>query len=474
MYKILCAIMALFPVSSVYGRGALLPMEYYSPQNSVSSEGSRILMGTEPEINAQGEFAINPSSVLFVAPHSSRVSASGFQKYITANCGVVENELSIEKVSSDILLRIIGELDYWSMELVSQRDELIKAREACSQAKKSGSADLSACDYRRALSEMMQETAEMIGPWEMMATDIADKSNTRLEALGRTPGGYIAVNANLYDSQEIENVKRANRGYDVRTVPFSDIVFHFSPAADDINANLSRRTTLGYYLAGESSAQPTASGSTQAVTALKTGAAVDLGVTLSRIGACQKDFLRTGSFVYKFPAYGYLNGFAKYNKWQVYERIEQNQSKGGFLSTKTVHSLFEDMKSDKSFQFSVVSDGIVDADEMKERIQARLLAEMINEYMEVQLIASPRSATSLPNPPQNGADYMGDALLKNCPHVYCMIGGLSLKSLSAIAGKSTSRDEFKKSINVSTTESWNYTTRYEAYDSSTTLISLKL
>ncbi len=43
-----------------------------------------------------------------------------------------------------------------------------------------------------------------------------------------------------------------------------------------------------------------------------------------------------------------------------------------------------------------------------------------------------------------------------------------------IAGKGVSRDEYRKSVNITDKEVWNYTRRYEATDSASTMVSLKL
>lgn len=51
-----------------YAKGALLPMEYYTPSYPIKSMGSRVLMGTEPEIDGSGQFTINSSRIICGLP----------------------------------------------------------------------------------------------------------------------------------------------------------------------------------------------------------------------------------------------------------------------------------------------------------------------------------------------------------------------------------------------------------------------
>lgn len=452
--------------------GVSLPMEYYNADRPVETLGEKILVGVEPEITPDGEFETSESGVLYYVPKKAKATVTDVQTNIAANCSVIENDIAIEAEASAMYLDLIRELQGYREMLKDYDERLKEAIKACIDATSTGDPDAELiCETKSRIAEIKTEIAEMIVPWEEVVNGIMIQTNARLEKYGKEPGGVANALVALYDVKDVQALEEANPWYSVQVVPIEGITFAFNPSLEDVSsvAMMPKKTTLGFSLAGDVFNPKAPGSSAPAVTQLKSGSQTALSITLSRLGACNKELLRSGVFSYDFPAYGYLKGSAEFNKWQVYTRLEENSSKGGLFSTKAVHKLYEDMKGERGFKFAAFTDGDTDLEEMKERLHARLLDQLLTDFAEVKQLANGVNPAGLPNPPQSGADAGADALL-TCPHVYCQAAGYGLKTLDAIFGRKISRSEAKREMNVKVTEQFGYTHRYVVPESAAAMI----
>lgn len=473
-YLLYAAALTAFQTSQLFA-GMVLPMEYYEPRSPINSLGKKVIVGVEPEITENSELLVHESTVLFYAPKRAIADVTDVQKNITANCSVIENDIAIEAEASAMNLEMMKELKLYR-EMLKEYDANLQAAIAdCVAATQAGDADADRiCDTKSKIFEIKTELASYIAPLQDLVNGIMDQTNARLESYGKQPGGVANAVVSLYDAKDIVALEEANPGYTVKVVPISSMSFAFNPSMEDITSveSMPKKTTLGFSLAGQVN-NPDGPNKDQATIAkISSGSASALSITLSRIGACNHELLRSGVFDYTYPTYGYLKGSAVFNKWQIYTRMEENSSKGGFFSSKAVHKLYEDMKGERGFKFAAFTDDDTDLDEMKERIQARLLDQLLTDFAEITTSAPGILPAGLPNPPQSGAKVGGDALL-TCPHVYCQAAGYGLKTLDAIFGRSVSRAEAKREMNVTVSEEFGHTHRYSGHESAATTIAWK-
>jgi len=442
----------------------ILPMHYAEGfAGSIDSGESRVLPGAKVEI-IDGKATAIPVPVLYIAPSKSRVAASQFQVNQAANCSVIKNELQVEATASTLAsdaVKMVAEDFTLIKELNVDKDKAIKE---CLAARKTRQPDATEiCAYKDELLETIKDLNETTAPVTASVQAILDSASKRINDFGSEIGGYAGADIRLFDKAEIDQVKQLNPGKEVRVVPMSKITFSFNPGEEALQGEIGRRTTIGYYLKGESMSAATPSGSLAAVTKIASCEATSLGILLSRLGACEPRLVRTGSFDYWYDGFGLLEGEVSYNKWVVYTKLEENKTKNGFFTTKTVKKVKEDLKNTETFKVAVVgkqqqggeNSGDYDVTQMAERLNDRLEKKMLR--MMADKTDGVPSADALQSPGQNGADVAGDALLK-CPDVYCQIGGYALKTLSAIFGGQISRAEAQKQWDYLAKEVWSQTT----------------
>jgi hypothetical protein len=381
---------------------------------------------------------------------------------VGANCQALQSDKSVETTLAKVYESKAKVLESDQEFLVMlQKDEKAQ-NELCLQAMKTAAANKGeVCQLAKEYRQMRQDfTAESITPQIQELDTIRDSVSKRISEYGTQYGGYAGAIVELFDAAELDEVRQLNPGKAVQVVPIKNVVFSFN-AGIEADAALGiatpRQTALGYYLQGESvTTEP--GGTKQAVTKLKSGQSVSLGIKLSTIGACQEQDLRTANFNYSYDTFAYVRGTVSYNKYDFYQKIKKRSTKGGFFTTKDVYSVSEESKQTETIKIAAVS-----TDEtIKKDMEANML-KMLEQRLTGEIADKVTADAPALKAPGNGADAFGDALLK-CPDYHCQIGGYVLKGLSKTFGNEKTEENARLVWDKKFDENWSETTVFEADD----------
>lgn len=138
-----------------------------------------------------------------------------------------------------------------------------------------------------------------------------------------------------------------------------------------------------------------------------------------------------------------------YNLAQLAKRIESSSKKGGFFSSKSVHSLTEKTESKNWITFDIYSDdpSYNYTEDYKKEIKEQFLNSVLQEVAYVSF-DSPGAYPSVVLPTgASGAQVVGEGLGK-CPHLYCQVGMYAMKFLDATFGKKSAISEYIRTRDV--------------------------
>lgn len=187
-------------------------------------------------------------------------------------------------------------------------------------------------------------------------------------------------------------------------------------------------------------------------------------IVLSLVGACPYfsgpnarrdgiDFSELAAHMVANTTYTYEVGAtrgytASYNMNQFYKRVETKRKKGGFFSSKTIHSIVEDGNSTDWFkiEFDSPTSGEFQYSEAEQaEISREVKADLIDRALQRLAFLAGGSATppGLPTASPTGASAAAKALSR-CPNWYCQAGSLGLGVLNSIFGRSTAVASFER------------------------------
>ncbi|MGE0763879.1 MAG: hypothetical protein AB7N80_11425 [Bdellovibrionales bacterium] len=186
--------------------------------------------------------------------------------------------------------------------------------------------------------------------------------------------------------------------------------------------------------------------------------AVSGQLVLSLVGACPFYDMKSGQFPdvieaakmtsYIAPAVDYIYNVqvnrkyeASYNLAELLKRIQKQSTRGGFFTTRTLHSLVVEQSSQGWFKFKSLSEDPRHQwdEQLAQTIKAGLVARLLQ-----RLNAKPVAPADVPGliaPGKNGADTASSAM-KQCPHIYCQAGAYILQGLSSVFGGSDAVSEY--------------------------------
>ncbi|MBF0313584.1 MAG: hypothetical protein HQK52_09215 [Oligoflexia bacterium] len=363
---------------------------------------------------------------------------------------------------------IRNEIQSLKLEIVQLNGKLQEAITEWLQARQSGAPHCaSAASYLREINEITQAIAGIRGTILTMQNQVSETIIRMGEEYGGSAGAVISNHAR----KQQEELERANPGYIFRPIDAKKVYFHFLPEAQDWDKTIRRRTVIGVAVQGATTSAGTSLTDSFARQVVSGNGGSAVLLTLSRLGACSDKLVRAAGFNYEYNAYSYLKGAATYNKWATYTKIESTKRTGGFLSSKTVHDLYEDMRAGQGFSFALETDDPnVDAEAMKEAIRQRLLNQILTDWAMVAEMSNGGSLTR-PGNSAHGAQVLADGVLKVCPHIYCVAGALVLKTLDAIFGSDVAREDVKKIWDVKASERFAWNKVYTHHGSSSTLVT---
>lgn len=201
-----------------------------------------------------------------------------------------------------------------------------------------------------------------------------------------------------------------------------------------------------------------------------------LQMTLNRVAACSLLDSKTGELseekvknakllnmqnMYQYELSGKHGYYVKYNVAELYERIRQSGSRGGFFKKRSWSTVIENSEFDALFTIDFTSDDsqVEIPPEERERIRQEEKAIAVDTlFKDFLTMAAQDGALPLPQigmPEQNGAQAGAQALAK-CPHLYCQVGSALLGVADSIWGstkatshyKNTKKFEYEKKYNV--------------------------
>jgi hypothetical protein len=209
-------------------------------------------------------------------------------------------------------------------------------------------------------------------------------------------------------------------------------------------------------------------------TQLSTPASVDFSnsvsgqIVLSLVGACpyfeSAYATRTGinlqelaaylvaNVTYQYEAFARRGYEAKYNLNNFYKRVETKRKKGGFFSSKVIHSIVEEGDSKDWFEikFDAPTTGEFQySAEEQAAISREVKADLIDRAMRQFAFLAGGAATppGVPVVMPTGASSASRALGK-CPYFYCQAASLGLGVLDSIFGRSTAVSSFERHNDV--------------------------
>ncbi|MBC87593.1 MAG: hypothetical protein CL677_10500 [Bdellovibrionaceae bacterium] len=261
----------------------------------------------------------------------------------------------------------------------------------------------------------------------------------------------------------VEEFKRKNRGINFQPMPISKGVLSFinsSTNTGEAKAALSwgvagLNVDSGFFtgLKPGDLAQPAVTTNSHVLFS----GAVTGQVVLSLIGACpfvdesgsmpeaidardMAGYLAT-SVDYTYNVMVNRSYEAEYNLSELFKRIQKQSRKGGFFSSKTIHSLVVEQNSEGWFKFKSLSEHPnheFDA-ALAQTVKAQLIARALQTIGAVPV--GQNEAPGLLAPGEHGATVIADGL-KKCPHIYCQAAGFVLGGLDAVFGSSSAVSNF--------------------------------
>ncbi len=216
-----------------------------------------------------------------------------------------------------------------------------------------------------------------------------------------------------------------------------------------------------------------------ASTALGIGdAAISGQMTLSAVGACPYypqgvDTVRedissdeltaylTVNAEYEFPLKARRKYKATYHLTRMMERIEKKTKRGGFFSSKTVHSVTEKSNSDDWFKIDFDANDPdfsytpAEQDAITAEVKMGLIERSLG-HVAATTFGAGGTPPALPNMPETGASVTGRGINGVCGFwIYCRAASFVLLGLDSIFGSSTAVSEFKRTNNVWATDDVN-------------------
>jgi phosphoheptose isomerase len=451
--------------NSLFAQGMVLPFKYAEgPMTLINQAGSVVYPGVMNSA-VNGQLQVVPTETLFVAPKKAKTQLAGIVQAPGSNCQAFNNDKAVETTLSEVYKSKVDTLASDQDFLVQIQTEEKAQNLLCLDAMKSSNPKkLEICALAKEYRQMRLDTmAENILPQIKDLNDVREMVSMRIADYGNQYGGYAGAIVSLFDQKELDDVQAANPGKNIRVVPVKKIIFSFNAgieAAAALGDDIPRKTALGYYLQGESVTTKHEGGTPQAVTRLKAGQSVSLGINLSVIGACASADLRTANFDYSYDTFAYVKGQVVYNKSDYYYRLQKKTTKGGFFTSSSSVKVTEESEQAQTLSVTAIGSDEVVKKEMKDHmlklLEDKLLASVARK--EVAAVDAPGSA------PQNGATTAGQALTEKCPDYRCQIAGYTLLALSDIFGKGTTSGEVEAKFKETITEDWSETTVFEADD----------
>lgn len=454
------------------------PFQYFESLNvSFDAASSRVYPGVHTDLNGTDGLQVRPSNVLYVAPRKAKVGVTAFGANEFAGCAEVQNDSVVADELSSIFKEKTDQYKLDTSFTTEVQAKEIEAKRSCLAAMEAGAANAkSLCDLAKNYSSLRISSSESYASTLKELNEIREIVAKQLETYGNQYGGFATATVELWDKQEIDEVKAANPGKVVQIVPLKDeILFDFVPGLEknsELGEVIPRRNALGFSLQGQSTRTDATGGSKEAVTQVKTGESTALGITLSRLGACSTaDLKRAGTFNYKYDTFGYIRGEVSYNRFEFYKKVAKTKTKNGFFSTKTSSSVLEEMKKEQTLIISAMGDDKVAIEEMQERLE-KITSESLLDLVATRSTTDVALGAELPSleAPKAGADVAGDNLLK-CPDWRCQVGGYVLKTAAAIFGQGATEASFERNWNFQDTTKYSETTLHQASGSSSAVIS---
>lgn len=403
---------------------------------------------------------------------SAAASVTGLQTRLVEQSGALRSKRTelqtCNLVTPGECTELAGEVTDLAVEVQETSNQLITAqdKETLANSQKARS-----CAEQTAAARQATELTTLVNDIRREVSNIEDDVIGTIDSYGTQLGGTAIAVVSSRARRQIEELESLNPNSRVRPLPIKEARFFLAPPAYGTGDNLiPRQTVLAIAVTG-AEPKPTMNGETFKSVA-NSGGSVGVTVTLSRLGACSEDLTATAGFNIKYDTYSYLNGQAKWEKWSTYKKIEETKKSGGFFSSKTVHSLWEDMKAGDGFEFVLLNDnGGVDADTMRTQLQAALLDRVIKTFAEVKSLNAGGTMT-MPTAGPHGAAVAADGLSK-CPHVYCQGAVFALRTLDSIFGRDVSRQEVEQAWSAVTTDKFSYTQVYQRQRSISTELIIR-
>lgn len=132
---------------------------------------------------------------------------------------------------------------------------------------------------------------------------------------------------------------------------------------------------------------------------------------------------------------------ASYNMAELFKRIQKQSKKGGFFTSKTIHSLVIEKDSKGWFKFKSLSED--QRHEWDEALAQTVKAELIERALK-KIGVDPVGKAEMPGiiaPGKSGASQIANGISK-CPHIYCQAGAFVLSGLDSVFGRSSAIAEF--------------------------------
>ncbi len=188
-------------------------------------------------------------------------------------------------------------------------------------------------------------------------------------------------------------------------------------------------------------------------------------LVLSLVGACPFYDIKSGTFPeiidaktmtsHISPTVDYVYNVqvnrtyeARYNLSELLKRIQKQSTRGGFFTSKSLHSLVIENSASGWFEFKSLSEDPRQQwdDQLAQTIKAQLIARVL-----ARLGAKPVGASEIPAmiAPGKTGGAVASKGLKLCPHIYCQAGAYIIEGLGAMVGGKTSVSEF-----ISSNDQW--------------------
>lgn len=170
--------------------------------------------------------------------------------------------------------------------------------------------------------------------------------------------------------------------------------------------------------------------------------------------------------------YGYT---VKYNKAEVYRRLVETKTKGGFFTTKALRDVRESAKFNENFKIEIDQEesGLFeDVNKLREEIKSRIFDDAVKEVAKANGYFAGKDIAGMPEAPQAAAPILADGLRK-CPHLYCQIGAVAVDFAHALFGSQQTKDNWLRNIDVEISETFDGYQPIQLYGSYTFLAKME-